>query len=281
MDDVSNQSRSIGSFNIDSKLFLEREINIFDKDLIQTLIPRLSYNYTPKKNQSALPNFDSADKDDSYESLFSSQKFTGIDRISNANSFTLGLESDFIDDEMGSTYLSLKAAQTIHLDDQDMDSDGNLVDRRKYSNVAVSADFSLNNLTLNNGLQYNPETNTVDQYDSTITYKINSRKFLTLAHQNDNGIKSAEIYSVYPINQQIHVLAGGNYSITNSTMDKTTAGIVYESCCWAVRLVYFDENNNDESISLELVLKGLATTSPSLYKRLEKDIPNYLANLDD
>jgi LPS-assembly protein len=64
-------------------------------------------------------------------------------------------------------------------------------------------------------------------------------------------------------------------------MDKITAGIVYDSCCWAVRLVYFDENNNDESISLELVLKGLATTSPSLYKRLEEDIPNYLANLDD
>jgi LPS-assembly protein len=281
MDDVSNQNRSIGSFNIDSKLFLERETNIFDKDLIQTLIPRLSYNYTPKKNQSALPNFDSADKNDSYESLFSSQKFTGIDRISNANSFTLGLESDFIDEEIGGTYLSLKAAQTIHLDNQDMDSDGNLVDRRKYSNVAVSADFSLNNLAFNNALQYNPETNTVDQHDSTITYMINSRKFLTLAHHNDNGIKSAEIYSVYPINQQIHVLAGGNYSITNSTMDKTTAGIVYDSCCWAVRLVYFDENNNDESISLELVLKGLATTSPSLYKRLEEDIPNYLANLDD
>jgi len=281
MDDVPNQSRSIGSFNIDSKLFLERDVNIFNADLIQTLIPRLSYSYTPKKNQSALPSFDSADKNDSYESLFSGQKFTGIDRISNANSFTLGLESDFIGEETGDTYLSLKAAQTHHIDNQDMDSDGNLVDRRKYSNVAASADFTWNNFTFNNSLQFNPETSNIDKYDNLISYILNPRKFITIAHHDDNNIKSAELYGVYPVNQQIHILAGGNYSITNSVINKTTAGIVYESCCWAVRLAYFDEDSNDESISLELVLKGLATTSPSLYKRLEKDIPNYLANLDN
>ncbi len=276
LDNSTDQDRSIYSFGIDSKLFLEREVNLFGKDIIQTLTPRLAYHYTPDKNQDTLPNFDSADKNDSYESLFTGDKYTGIDRINKANDFTFGLESDFIDEETGSTYLILKAAQTFYGDDISANN-GN----RKYSDIAASINFSFDNFTFNNALQYDPETQELDKHDSTITYKINSRKFLTLAHHNDNGIKSAEIYSVYPLNQQIHVLAGGNYSITNSTMDKTTAGIVYESCCWAVRLVYFDENNNDESISLELVLKGLATTSPSLYKRLEKDIPNYLANLDD
>jgi len=245
----------------------------------------LAYNYTPKKNQSALPSFDAADKNDSYESLFSGQKFTGIDRISNANSFTLGLESDFIDEETGNTYLSLKAAQTHHVDSQDMDSNGNLVDRRKYSDIAASADFAWDNLTFNNALQYDPETNKIDKRDSAITYQLNPRKFLTIAHHDDNGTKSAELYGAYPINTQVHIFAGINRSITDSITNKETTGIAYESCCWAVRLAHFKKHisgsDYDYVTDFELVLKGLTTTSPGLSKRLEEEIPNYLANLDD
>jgi LPS-assembly protein len=290
LDNSTDQDRSIYSFGIDSKLFLEREVNLFGKDVIQTLTPRLAYNYTPKKNQSALPSFDSADKNDSYESLFSGQKFTGIDRISNANSFTLGLESDFIDEETGNTYLSLKAAQIHHIDGQDMDSNGNLADRRKYSDIAASIDFSFDNLTFNNALQYDPKTQKLDKRDSAITYQFNPRKFLTITHNDfidDNGErkKTAELYGAYPINTQVHIFAGINRSITDSITNKETTGVAYESCCWAVRLAHFKTNvgggDYDYVTDFELVLKGLTTTSPGLSKRLEKEIPNYLANLDD
>ena len=285
LDNATDTDRSIYSFGLDSKLFLEREVNLLDTDLIQTLTPRLAYNYTPKKNQSALPSFDSADKNDSYEGLFSGQKYTGLDRISNANNFTLGLESDFIDEDTGDTYLSLKAAQTFHLDDQDMASNGNLVDRRKYSDIAASIDFSLDDFTFDNALQYDPETNTIDKRDSSISYILNPRKFITLAHHDDNGTKSAELYGAYPINSKIHLFAGINRSISDSITNKETTGIAYESCCWALRLAHFKEhisgNDYDYVTDFELVLKGLATSTPSLSKRLEEDIPNYLANLDE
>ncbi len=285
LDNAADQSRSIYSFGLDSKLFLEREVNLFGTDLIQTLTPRLAYNYTPKKDQSALPSFDSADKSDSYESLFSGQKFTGLDRISNANNFTLGLESDFIDEETGDTYLSLKAAQTRHVDDTDMNSSGVLVSRRKYSDIALSADLSLDDFTFNNSLQYDPETNKIDKRDSSVSYILNPRKFVTLAHHDDNGTKSAELYGAYPLTQKVHVFAGVNRSITNSITNKETTGIAYESCCWALRLAHFKKhisgNDYDYVTNFELVLKGLASTSPSLAARLEEEVPNYLANLDD
>ena len=292
LDNTTNESRSIYSFGLDSKLFLEREASLFGTDLIQTLTPRLAYNFTPKKDQSALPSFDSADKNDSYEGLFSGQKFTGIDRVSNANNFTLGLESDFIDEETGDTYLSLKAAQTRHLDDTDMDSSGVLVSRRKYSDIALSADFGLNDFTFNNALQYDPETNKIDKRDSSVRYILNPRKFLTLAHHYDRANsdpKSIELYGAYPLTQQVHVFAGINRSqnqITNNwTTSKETTGVAYESCCWALRLAHFKKsiaiNDYEYATSFELVLKGLATTSPSLSRRLEDEVPNYLANLDD
>ncbi|ALE53133.1 organic solvent tolerance protein [Candidatus Thioglobus autotrophicus] len=292
LDNATDENRSIYSFGLDSKLFLERETSLFGTDLVQTLTPRLAYNHTPKKDQSALPSFDSADKNDSYEGLFSGQKFTGIDRISNANNFTLGLESDFIDEETGDTYLSLKAAQTRHLDDTDMDSSGVLVSRRKYSDIALSADMSLSDFSFNNALQYDPETNKIDKRDSSASYILNPRKFLTLAHHYDRANsdpKSIELYGAYPLTQKVHVFAGINRSQNQATSawttSKETTGIAYESCCWALRLAHFKKHMGgtgyDYVTNFELVLKGLASTSPSLYKRLEDEVPNYLANLDD
>jgi LPS-assembly protein len=285
LDNAANENRSIYSVGLDSKLFLEREVNLFGTDLIQTLTPRLAYNFTPKKDQSSLPSFDSADKNDSYEGLFSGQKFTGIDRVSNANNFTLGLESDFIDEETGDTYLSLKAAQTRHLDDTDMNSSGVLVSRRKYSDIALSADFGLNDFTFNNSLQYDPETNKIDKRDSSVSYILNPRKFLTLAHHDNAGVKTAELYGAYPITQKVHVFAGLNRSITDSITNRETTGVAYESCCWALRLAHFKKhvsgNDYDYVTNFELVLKGLASSSPSLSRRLEDEVPNYLANLDD
>ena len=72
LDNAADENRSIYSFGLDSKLFLERETSFFGTDLIQTLTPRLAYNYTPSKANPSV-NFDSADKNDSYEGLFSAE----------------------------------------------------------------------------------------------------------------------------------------------------------------------------------------------------------------
>ena len=281
LDNTSDQSRTIASFGLDSKLFLEREVNLFNTDSVQTLTPRIAYHYTPKINQSSLPNFDSADKDDSYYGLFSNQKFTGLDRISDANSFTVGLDSNFISDKSGNTYLSLKAAQTYHMEDQGMNSTGNFVDRRKYSDIAASVDLNINKFSLNNSLQFDPEKNQISKRDSSINYYINPRKFLTFAHHDNNGSLSAELYGSYPITPQVHVFSGINHSISDSITNKKTLGIAYESCCWAVRFAHWKNSSGDQFNKLELVLKGLASTSKTMADRLEEDIPNYLADLDD
>ena len=279
LDNTTNESRSIYSFGLDSKLFLEREVNLFGTDLIQTLTPRLAYNYTPEKTDPSV-NFDSESKSDSYESLFSGQKFTGIDRIGKANDLTFGLESDFIDEETGETYLSLKSAQSFYADAISPNGSD-----RKYSNIAMSANITLDDLSFNNSLEFDPETNKIDKRDSSMSYILNPRKFLTLAHHDDNGTKSAELYGAYPITQNVHVFAGINRSITNSITNKETTGIAYESCCWALRLAHFKKhisgNDYDYVTNFELVLKGLASTSPGLAARLEEEVPNYLANLKD
>ncbi len=285
LDNAPNQNRAIATFNIDSQLFLERQTSLFNTNLVQTLTPRLAYRYTPKRNQSELPNFDSVQKNNTYEGLFSGQEFTGFDRINNANNFTVGLESEFINQDTGDTYLSLKTAQSFYLDSQSLNLDGVLVDRRKYSDIAAAIGLKLGNFTFNSDLQLDPETGELNEQDNTISYHLNARKFLTLAYHDDNNIESIEAFGAYPINQNIHIFGGVNRSLTDSITNRETTGIAYESCCWALRLAHFKEHTGgtdfERTTSIEFVLKGLASSSPSLAKRLEKNIPNYLANLNN
>ncbi|MGN6988014.1 LPS assembly protein LptD, partial [Neisseria sp. P0007.S010] len=51
-----NVSRILPSINVDSGLTFERRARLFGGDYLQTLEPRLFYNYIPTKSQNDLPN---------------------------------------------------------------------------------------------------------------------------------------------------------------------------------------------------------------------------------
>lgn len=286
MDDIANQERSIYSLSIDSKLHLERDVNLFDKGVVQTLTPRLTYNYTPGKNQSALTSFDSEEVDKSYENLFSGKKFSGVDRISKTNDIIAGLESSFIDQETGKTYLTMKIAQALHLSDTTMGINGNLITQKNnYSNIAAGANLSLNKFSFNNVIQYDPYAKKVTKSNNTFNYISNPRKFISLTHENGAGKRTAGIYGAYPITQKAHIFGGVDHSLSDSIRNRKTLGFAYESCCWAVRVAHFNEytsaGNYDKVTKFELALKGLASSSSTLTARLEKEMPNYLVDLND
>ena len=290
-DGTSNsKNRYMYSFGLDSRLFYERKTQLSNKHLIQTLTPRLAYNYTPTKNHNGITNFDSEEMGNSYEALFAGRKFTSVDRISNNNSIAFGLESDFIDASTGDTYLSLKIAQARYFNDTSLsataigNNDASLVKQKKYSNLVATADITINNITFDNTVEYDTKTEKVAKRNSTLSYIKNPKKFIALSHGDDGEQKSVGAYGAYPINRKIHLFAGINRSLTESDTRNKIIGTAYESCCWAVRIAHFkkylSDNNYDKTTKFELVLKGLASSSSNLTERLRNEIPNYLVDLD-
>src|SRR5690606_39136165 len=75
-------TRVLPTLSIDGGLIFERSASFLGKPMTQTLEPRLYYVYTPYKNQSVLPSFDTALADFSFSQLFSENRFSGEDRIS-------------------------------------------------------------------------------------------------------------------------------------------------------------------------------------------------------
>ncbi len=97
----SSISRVIPTFTVDSSLIFERETSLLDKAFIQTLEPRLYYVNIPYKDQSNIPLFDSAQADFNFAQIFSENRFSGYDRINDANQLTAAVATRFLDGATG------------------------------------------------------------------------------------------------------------------------------------------------------------------------------------
>ncbi|OJX09045.1 MAG: LPS biosynthesis protein, partial [Burkholderiales bacterium 68-20] len=86
-------SRVLPTFSLDSGLVFERETAYLGRAFTQTLEPRAFYTYTPYRDQSLLPVYDTAANDFNFATVFTENAFTGNDRLADNNLLTLGLTS--------------------------------------------------------------------------------------------------------------------------------------------------------------------------------------------
>ena len=289
LDDSSSINRSLYAVNVDSKLFLEREVDVSDQEYIQTLVPRITYTYVPKKNQSSIPNFDSESLNSSYDALFSGESFTGFDKVSNQNSLTFGLESEFINDNSGETLLTLKAAQKFYLDDELMNSSGNLEkttdSTRGYSNIETAIDLTKGVFNFINSLSLNPDSKKVVKASSGIKLNFSPKSFGTLQFVDDNNVENLRFNGSLQLNDINHVFWNAQRNLTTKTTDRLTLGIAREDCCIAYRFALFKKHLSNQNYShekaFEIVFKGLSSSTPSLRRRIEEEIPDYIGDLDN
>jgi LPS-assembly protein len=94
-------TRAIPISDIDSGLFFQRDTSLFGKNYEQTLEPRVFYLYVPYHNQSDIPVFDSALVPFTYNQLFLTNRFSGSDRIGDANQVSFALSTRTIDQDTG------------------------------------------------------------------------------------------------------------------------------------------------------------------------------------
>jgi LPS-assembly protein len=270
IDNQDNKNRSSYSAGFDYKIFLEREGVFFDSNITQTLTPRISYLYTPKENQSALPNFDSVESNTTYNSLFTGDNWGGFDRIDDANNITIGFDSNIVDFSNGSTYANFGLARSYNIENDEK------------SNIIANADFNYGRWIFNNNWQYNDK---LVSKNNTLSYKKDGINFFSISHHlNSNNEKSASLYGALPIFGKSHIFAGLNRSITEDINNYQTLGFVYDDCCTAFRLAHFKEyntsdNNYDKVIKFEVIFKGLGTTDKKLREKISAQIPNYLPEL--
>ena len=265
---------------------------IFGNKVNHRITPLISYNYRAKKVQGNIPIFDTEDKYTdiiTFADLTSGERYSGLDRITNANDITLSLESSYrgvnaLNDDKD--FLNMRIAQSFYTDDEVVSDTAstNYETRKSYSDIAASIDTSLGKYTITNSAQFNPDTSKIVKRENSLTYTSNSRKFITLSYSDEGTKETEKLYGAYPLTDSIHLFGGLDKTTSTGITNSETTGIAYESCCWALRVAHFKDNNTSTggynySTGMELVLTGLGSTASPLKKKIESKIPGYTAKL--
>ncbi|WP_028238101.1 LPS-assembly protein LptD [Stutzerimonas azotifigens] len=115
--------RSLPIVSVDSGLYFDRDTQWFGRQYRQTLEPRLFYLYVPEEDQTDIPVFDTGEYSFSYSSLWRENRFSGPDRIGDANQVSLGVTTRFVEPD-GFERQRLSVGQIYYFHDREVQLPG-------------------------------------------------------------------------------------------------------------------------------------------------------------
>ncbi len=260
-DDVRRE-RSVPTFTLDSGLVFERD----GGGSTQTLEPRLFYVYTPYEDQADLPVFDTSEPAFIFSSLFRANRFSGIDRIGDANQLTVALTTHRFDHRDGAERLSGGVGQIFYFRDRRVTLPDGAVETGRRSDYAAE-------LALHPRGPWSARASLIAAADLSearvatvrLSYRGGGGRIANLEHRfrQDEDIRQTDLSVAWPVARNWRLLGRWLYSHERGLDLDVLAGLEYESCCWKLRLVgrrYITglEEQYNQSIYLQIVLKGLS-----------------------
>ncbi|MFZ6759974.1 LPS-assembly protein LptD [Undibacterium sp. Ji50W] len=257
----SDFHRAVPTFSVDSGLVFERKTRMFDTDLTQTLEPRLFYVNTPYRDQSNMPNFDSAVADFNFAQIFSENRFTGQDRIGDSNQITAALISRFIEGN-GDESLKLAIGQRFYFNTQKVTLDNTVSPSRSDLLLAAIGKLS-STLSGEMALQLSQTDRQSVRSNYGISWQPSPKKVLNLAYRYQrNSLEQVDLSAQWPMADRWYMVGRSNYSIMDKRMVDGLLGFEYKADCWSLRFLAqrFATNivNNTSGFSIQLELNGLA-----------------------
>ncbi|GAB2917892.1 LPS-assembly protein LptD [Rheinheimera gaetbuli] len=277
----SSVSRSIPKVRLHSRLNLEREYDWFGETGLQTFEPQLQYLYIPYRDQSAIGLYDTARLQDDYYGLFRQNRYSGLDRINEANQLTVGWTSRFYDN-VDNELFRFSLGQIFFLD-APIIQPGEIDDLSPAESM-LAAELIwhwFRKWYFSSAVQYDIDNDHVIKSSASLDYRASDKSLFQLNHRYSRAVSGVEIQQLgmmgtVPVSEQWQLVASYYRDLTNHRMIDASVGMQYESCCWAVRLIakrqlltdlelpvgnFNDYSKLDTSIGLQFVLKGFGESA--------------------
>ncbi|MFT7234655.1 MAG: LPS-assembly protein, partial [Methylophagaceae bacterium] len=279
-------SRTMPIASIDSGLFFERDVAFFEGNYIQTLEPRAFYLYVPERSQGDIPVFDSSLRTFNFGQLFAYDRFSGTDRVGDANQLSLALTSRVLDAQTGREKFRASLGQIKYFRDRDVTLlNGSEGTRSGSDFVAEVAAEVAQNWTARGEMQWGQNWDASNFSAMQLRYRGDDGKILNVSHRYRRdgistleGLEQVDISGRLPINKQWSLVGRYYHSISDSALLEGLAGVEYESCCWSTRLVVRDfindisASNRNLAILVQVELKGLGNFGQETDSLLEQSI---------
>ncbi len=314
----TNYSRSLPIFSIDSSMTFERNIKVpnfwqlkdDEKEYRQTLEPRLYYVYIPYRKQSHLPTLDTGLNDFNFGQMFSENRYSGYDRINDANQLTMALTTRLLGKNDGVEYFKAMVGQRYYFQPQKIALANYEKKAKNFSHIVASMTGLVYNKTYaDTSIEYNHKDRSTERFSLGIRFQPDYGKVFSASYRYIKNSENLNSYYVLTNNvsnvgrtEQID-LSGQwnlgdlfnsqdpkmkrwygvfryNYSLKDKRMIEGIAGLEYNADCWAIRLVTqkLQTQKNlaaNTSIFFQLELTDFATIGSNPMSILRRSVPGY------
>ncbi len=288
-------SRVIPTLSIDHGWVFERDTRLFGRDVRQSLEPRLLYVNTPFRDQANLPNFDSAPKDFNFDSIYTDNPFSGVDRVSDLHALSVGATSRWVSAAQGEEILRLGAVQRFLFRDQRITPDGQPVTQR-FSDLLLAAAAHLDERWWADGtLEFNPETNRSVRSVMRARYSPGPFRTMSVAYRFARAqSEQVELAWQWPIYGTPVTSRGANsnscggawysagrvqYSLRDKRLTDSVLGFEYDAGCWVMRWgverLSTGRAETKTQLMFQLELVGLSQVGSNALKVLKDNVPGY------
>ena len=267
-------------FSLDAGLLFERATELAGEAMTQTLEPRAYYLYSSFTEQNGLPDFDSAELTFSYNQLFRATRFSGNDRLDDANQMALGVTTRFFSDADGRERLNASIGQIIYFRDREVRliTDDPALDSQGSS---VAAEFNWlpsDAWSVRSSLLYDPYESNFEAASVQVQHRPGDGSVFNMGYAKREPLptlqqqpvnEQANISAYYPLDDNWSIFGALEYSLEASNSVEDMLGVEYDDCCWRVRMLYmryvdtasglpdFTNPDFEKALQFQFVLKGM------------------------
>jgi LPS-assembly protein len=274
-------SRSLPFATLDAGLVFEKTSGSRNQRRI-TLEPRALYLYTPYRDQTNLPLFDTGLPDLNLVELFRTNRYVGADRVNDANQVSFGLTSRLFNANTGAQYLAVSFGQSYYFEKPRVVLPDETPSTRDTSDFIAQVSLSAyKNWNVDAGIQWNPEDQQSERSQVRLQYRPDGDHVLNLAYRSQRDrLEQADVSGAWPIGRKWNAFGRVVYSLRDDATLERSAGFEYKACCWRIRAVARKfissrTGEQDTSIYLQLELNGLASVGTPADAFLERTIRGY------
>jgi len=238
-----NVSRTLPKVRFHGGVNFDRKASFWGSGFTQTLEPQLQYLYIPEKDQSNIGVYDTTSLQDDYNGLFRDKRFSGLDRIAQANQYSWGLTTRLLDSENQEQF-RLSLGRIIYLNNSNFTTDegsGVAADESElaaevYARISRKWQFS-------SDIQYNAEEDETNKSQTSVDYLINKNQTIQLNHRYSRDVSGMTLEQLslagnVRINKNWQLIARVTQDLQQTRSIESYAGLQYQSCCWSVSFAY-------------------------------------------
>jgi LPS-assembly protein len=288
---TTSTTRSVPVLSLDSGLFFEREARYFGGDYLQTLEPRLFYLRVPSRDQRDIPLFDTNRLDVGFAQIFAENRYSGSDRIGDANDLTAAVTTRFIDGATGVERLRALIGQRYYFSDQKV----YLYDEDELRSAGTGNEILAglggrmsNTVSVDSYVQYNTETSRTERFNASVRYQPGFARTLNLSYryapnlridEDIVGLEDVDVSGQWPLGRNWYGVGRVTHSLKDDRITEAIAGIEYDGGCWvfrtAVHRFAIDENDVTNAIFVQLELNDLAGIGSNPLSLIKRSVPGY------